>query len=447
MAFGLTLTGFVPKSFAVIREEINADIRAFAGASIDLSDNSIEGQIVAIVSERYDELWQLAQAIYSADDPDAATGVALEDVCALTGTTREEATRSRVALTLVGDTATVIAVGSRVATASTDKEFETLSVATLATLTPWAATTAYVIGARRHNAGRSYVCTVAGTSAGAGGPITNGLAIVDGTVTWRYLGEGIAVADTNADALELGPVVAVSGDIRDIVTPVSGWRSVVNLLDATVGRALEADADLRVRREVELAEGGAATAEAIRNAILDLPGVTTCTVFFNDGDVTDPDGVPPHAVETLVQGGEDQDIYDELFFVVVAAGIATHGTQTGSVTDSQGTSHVVKFSRPIAVNIYVDVTAIVNPLVFPANGSDQIKQAVANLTLLGVGRDAVASRVAAAVFQVAGVLDVTDIDIGTAPAPTLGTTIVITSRQLASYDTSRVTTSLTNGTP
>lgn len=50
----------------------------------------------------------------------------------------------------------------------------------------WAPLTAYALGDRRLNGGNTYVCTVAGVSAGAGGPAGTGIAIVDGAATWRY---------------------------------------------------------------------------------------------------------------------------------------------------------------------------------------------------------------------------------------------------------------------
>ncbi len=53
--------------------------------------------------------------------------------------------------------------------------------------TPWAATTAYVVGDRCTNdTAKTYQCTVAGISAGSGGPIGTSAAITDGTVTWEY---------------------------------------------------------------------------------------------------------------------------------------------------------------------------------------------------------------------------------------------------------------------
>lgn len=51
---------------------------------------------------------------------------------------------------------------------------------------PWAATTAYLVGNLVVNGANSYVCTVGGTSAGAGGPTGQGVGIVDGGVTWKF---------------------------------------------------------------------------------------------------------------------------------------------------------------------------------------------------------------------------------------------------------------------
>jgi hypothetical protein len=53
----------------------------------------------------------------------------------------------------------------------------------------WQALTDYAIGDVRKNDGdKTYVCAVAGTSAASGGPTGTGQTIVDGTVTWTYIG-------------------------------------------------------------------------------------------------------------------------------------------------------------------------------------------------------------------------------------------------------------------
>ena len=50
----------------------------------------------------------------------------------------------------------------------------------------WIMATAYPIGALVINGVNSYVATVGGTSAGAGGPTGQGVGIVDGSVTWKF---------------------------------------------------------------------------------------------------------------------------------------------------------------------------------------------------------------------------------------------------------------------
>ena len=53
----------------------------------------------------------------------------------------------------------------------------------------WAISTAYKTGRKVYNdTNHIYICTVAGTSAGSGGPTGTGTGIIDGTCTWGYFG-------------------------------------------------------------------------------------------------------------------------------------------------------------------------------------------------------------------------------------------------------------------
>jgi uncharacterized phage protein gp47/JayE len=426
---GLDATGFTIKTLEEIREEINDELRTAYGQSVGLTDDDFLGRAVGIFAEREALLWELADAINSATDPDNATGAKLDSLAALTGTIREPAKKSTVTLTLTGTPSTTVTSGSQASVTTTLEKFTTLANATILATTAWAGTTAYALNDRVTNSGNVYLCIVAGTSAGSGGPTTEAASIVDNTVTWRFLGNG------------------TGDDIITIETAVAGWDSVMNILDATLGSDIETDEDLRSRREEELASPGTSPIDALRTDLLLVTGVTSVTLFVNNTDTTDADGVPPHSVEALVRGGADQDIWDALL-AGVAAGIGTHGTESGTSTDSEGNDHTMKFSRPTQINIYVDITCTYDVDLYPADGDDQIKAAIVAFgDAQDTGKDAVSSSIKAQCFTVPGVLDVTLAEIDTSPAPTTETTIAIALRELAVHDTSRITVASSPATP
>lgn len=111
---------------------------------------------------------------------------------ALFGINRTAATFSAGALVVHGTNATVIPIGTVLLRAD-GSSYTTDAEVTIATLTAWASGTAYAAGNLRQNdSGKIYLCTVAGTSAGSGGPTGTGTAITDNTVTWRYIAAGTA---------------------------------------------------------------------------------------------------------------------------------------------------------------------------------------------------------------------------------------------------------------
>lgn len=449
--YGLTPTGFVPKTLEVLVDEINADLFAFANYSA-AGKNGFLSRLVGIVAAVAAELWELAEAVNSASDPDKAVNKSLEALALLTGTFRIEAKASTATLTLTGTPATVVASTSRASTAESEVFILSANV-TLLLLPSWTVTTAYVVGDRVTNASRAYRCITAGTSAGAGGPTTDADDITDGTVHWQYLGEGTGAGDGPAIGLSVGPTVAVAGDINNIDTPVGGWQSVTNITDAVVGFDTQTDEALRISREEGLSQSGSGTTDAIRAEILRLDGVTSVKVFSNSTDVTDVDGLPPHSVEAMVRGGDDQLIAEALA-LQIPDGIATYGTESAVVQDSEGNLVTYYFSRPVERNIGVAISITKEALTYPVDGDAQVKLAIATFgNKQPSGKDAVSSSILAQAFKVTGVLDVSACLISVATAPTVpappvsAATIAITPRQITTFDTSWITVNSINGTP
>lgn len=444
--YGLTPYGFSPMSLVEVRDELAKAVHEELGETLDLSDGSLEGKLLGILAERFALLWELLEAIVSSSDPSKASAALLRALCVLTGTSPEPATASRVTLTLTGAADTVIPQGSA-ARVPGGARFATDEQRTLVALTAWQASTSYVVGARVTNVSRAYTCITAGVSASSGGPTGTAQDITDGAAHWREIGAGVAAADVGATASETGALVAYSGTITEIATPVGGWSGVRNLADAAVGRNAETDPELRARRDTELSEPGTSPPDAIRAALRKVPGVTGAAVFENRSDVIDADGMPPHSVEALVTGGDDQAIRNALL-ANVAGGIAKHGTISGTAIDSAGEAQLVSFSRPAAVNVYVAITILYDASLYPADGDLQVKQAiVARAARQANGKNAVASAVSSWAFDVPGVIDAVPCYLGTAPSPASSATIAISLRQYAAFDTSRISVTSTAGTP
>jgi len=448
--YGLTDLGFVPKTLEVVRAELEQAIIDLFGPSMLLGDKTILGQLIGIIAERESALWDLGQALYNALDPDGATKSALDGVCRLTGTVRPAASKSASTLTLTGIPTTLCPVGTTASISGTTR-FETIADATIVLVASWASGTAYALADRVTNGGNVYQCSQAGTSAGSGGPSGTGTGIVDNGAKWDFLGAGTGAVDQVAQCTVTGPLAALARTITQKESAVSGWQGVINVNDAVVGRNIATDEELRILRTQELALSGGGTAAAIRAALLALSTVEAVTVFENPADVADVNGVPAHGVEVMVQseaGATDEQNIRDTIFANVSAGIVTHGNVTGTSTDSQGTTHEIDFSRPVEKQVYVAITLVKDPTVYPPDGDTQVATAIATFgASLPSGKDVVSSSLLAQAFKVLGVLDVTACNIGLSPSPTTNTTIAIALRELATYSTSRITVSSSNGTP
>lgn len=448
--YGLTSTGFRAKTTTEVLDELKEAVKAQLGANLNAQSDALLGVILAVFADRIAELWQLAQSEHAAFDPDQATGDALDALAALTGTLRDAATKSTVTLSCTGTPATSLSTGRIVSVnGSPTSRFLTTADVTIAAATAWVATTAYVVGDVRTNSSKIYRCITAGTSAGSGGPTGTGTDITDGTVHWRYLGDGTGYVTVAAEAENTGPTVGNAYTLTTIVTPVSGWSNVTNILDAVVGSNIETDVALRARRVVELSVQGAGTLETLRSNVAKVTGIGDVVAFENTTDVTDGSGRPPHSVHVIVeQGTATAAAIAQAIFDTKPAGIATYGAQSQVVTDSRGNSHTIKWDYATTVNIYVDVDVSVIAAEFPSDGAAQIEAAiVAYGDALLVGRDVVAQKIKSLVWAIPGVHDITDFDIGTSDPPSGEANVVISAAEVADFDTSRITVNVTPVTP
>ena len=74
-----------------------------------------------------------------------------------------------------------------------------------------------------------------------------------------------------------------------------------------------------------------------------------------NGTGPNPEGLPDHSVEFIIEGGDDQEIA-ELLWQIKGGGIQLYGNVELTVVDSQGRTQTVKFSRPTRLYGYLEIT-------------------------------------------------------------------------------------------
>jgi uncharacterized phage protein gp47/JayE len=455
MSSGLSDTGLEIETVDDIRSGMQSDLRDAFFKSLPVGDSDVLGHLVGMIANELGLLWERLEQVNSSQDPDKATGQPLDALSALTGTFRQPAVPSKATITLCGSPGATAAAGFVVQTASTQQNFDTVDTVVTVALTAWGTSTSYSVGDRVTANSRCYQCITSGLSSGIGtGPSSADPDIVDGTVHWEYIGEGTAAVDVEADCEVDGPTQATAGDLTVIQTPAAGISSARNLTDAILGALESSDEELRLIRQVELAGNGATTKDALRAEVLKVANVTSCTVFVNNTDTTDGNGLPPHSFETLVLGGLDQDVVDTIANDQ-PAGIATYGSSSGTHTDSQGTPSTIRFTRPTDINLYVDITLTYDATQYPSDGDVEVKDDIATWAqgYYVTGKDANPSIIGAQAFGVGGVLGVSQVlvysdVIGTPTAwlPTTSYSATPGSRSVVTNDGGRTYICITAGT-
>ena len=428
----LTTEGLTIKSLATIRQEMRDSLVTKLGTTINTEDDSVIAQIYDPVANQISDMWQAAQSVYQAMDPNTASEESLDRACALVGITRLAATRSFVdAQTFVGTQGTVIPAGTLLQVDGTEDRFNLLEELTLSTSACISSTAEITTVSNSTNYEITIDTILIQITSDADATkeeiadalkvaINNSSSIdvtctdhLDGTFTIVpddgitdvdiSYGAGITVNSVSCSskvrAVDYGPIIAPAGSLSEIATPVPGLDSTINPLDATKGRNIESDPELRTRRRRTVSISGDCTIPAIQAKLIEIPDVLSAKVIENETAAPDVDGRPPHSFESIVLGGDDQDIA-ELIWENKAAGIQTHGSTTVAYIDTENNSRFVKFSRPTEIYMHVEVTYDkYTEEDFPANAETLIAAAVlAYGESLSIGNDVLPERFKGPIF-------------------------------------------------
>lgn len=436
-------TGFKKKTYNEIQQELTANFVTAFGQNIDLDPTGPFGQIIALNTKALADLWDLAEEVYYSRDPDNATGIALDAICAETGVRRIAAAKSVVDMIMTGSRNVTIAAGKKVKNPLDSLLWSLIADVQLGVTNLHAA----VVTCESPAAGKVYTITLAAQAktfiAAASDTKTSVLTNLMGQLQAQFPALTFAVASeklyicytsalvvnpasasfslvlsntmseisvssrVTASADETGAKTAAAGSLTAIATPVTGWTAAYNVQPATAGRDTETDAELRLRRS-QVFFVGKSTEDSIRNALLSqIEGIASVQVISNRTAAV-VDGQDPHSFECVVVGGTAAaSQIAQVIWNTMPAGIKAYGrtpsTQNIPVIDAAGKTQYVSYSTPQIRYLWVRVVRTAYAEEVYA-GDEAVKQSLINFSLkeYNLGKDVIPQRLAQAVFGVSG---------------------------------------------
>lgn len=299
--------------------------------------------------------------------------------------------------------------------------------------------------------------TVAATVGGVVGTILPAGAqarSADGTI-WRttmavtFNSSGSAAVTFRASVAGSAPVAGING--LTIYQQVPGWETITSAASVP-GTDVESRQSFEERRAASVNIGGNGTADAVRAAVANVPGVTDAYVYNNGtsspityGATNYP--VPAHSIALVAAGGTDDAVaaaihskLDAGCGLPTSAGVGTLVSVT--IADSVNYAppypqYEIKFVRPAVVQVYVRVE-VANLSSLPSTYVPDVQQAVSDALTNGYAtadgsitaqRARIGGQIVAAEYfvpvQALGNVTPVAIYIGTTANPTTGAAITM----------------------
>lgn len=308
-----TPAGLVLPTEAAILAGVRADINAAFGGDVNPALETPQGQLASseslVIADKNAEVALIVNQI----DPQYSDGRFQDAIARIYYLTRKPATSTSVTATLGGVPSTVISAG------------------TLA----------------QDTGGNTYSLTANATIG------------VGGTVDAEFLN------------ITTGPIPCPTASLIKVYQSISGWDTITNSADGTLGQDVETREDFEFRRKNSVAINSKGTPEAIYAAVFAVDNVLDAYVIDNPTGLTVNTGatnypVIAHSVYIAVVGGIDVQIAAAIWNKK-DVGCDYNGNTSVTVTDTSGYSYpyptyTVKFERPTPLVVKFAVEIVDDPL-------------------------------------------------------------------------------------
>ena len=409
--FGVTKEGFVLKRMDTILDQVHGDLSDGFGFDTATKSDSVINVLAVTFANQMAQAWETLQDVYYSRYPFSATGVSLDNSCQYGGVVRKESKPSLYQLHCTGDDGTVIGEGTIVST-YTKPEVKLLANSTFAITREkfnWISIGVATVENSTYSIslnGKDYEYANKGTDTNV---ILSKLAekITDKKFVVTVTDDILSIAcENNEDSYlislsdnlmvnkvttigefateEHGSITIANRTITEIQTATNGFDEVTNLLAPILGTDYESDIELRQSYLAKCASRSSSMIDSICAAILiNVENVISANGYENVTDEVNEDGLPPHSIEIIVDGGKTEDIAQQIH-LYRAGGIQMYGSESYEVDALFGNKVPIRFSRPNYVYVWFKVTITGQNM--PANVENLVQESLLhNVAELNVG--------------------------------------------------------------
>ena len=332
-------TGIHLPTYRDIQEDLINEMKSIYGDDIYIEEDTQDYQMISAFSSKMSDCLDFLEMVYGSYNVKTAVGTTLDNIVKLNGIERKSASYSTVELSITGTIGTII---------------------------------------------------------------RNGI-VSDGTHRWILDNTELVITSSpitaSATCEDIGAIEALPHSVNQIVNITKGWLSVDNPLRASVGEPIETDANLRIRQGLSVAQPSVNMVESLYAGIIALENVSTCKIYDNDTHITDINGIPPHSVSCVVEGGNSQDIA-KVIYLRKGPGTGTYGTTSETITISTGLPNTINFFRPSDLSVDVQIS-ITRSALYTSDTENKIKTAISDyFKNITIGTDILRSSIIAVVSQV-----------------------------------------------
>jgi len=400
--YGVTPYGFVRKPLIPIIDDMKGDAQDGFGNDVNLDNDSLIYQYIAINAEQFDQVWQGMEGVYNAQTVNGAEGVYLDDVFSSQGVYRQPKQPSTGFAYLTTDGTTPVNTNlpatSRittnvniqylpsVGTAITDNIYgakvhtddvvlnEVYNITCISEVTGTSASISvtatteeekytevvlaiynFVSGCHPSLSSHIQLETIAGgTTTGAFyigydtnyelNPLTGSVLLIK-TPTINlavYKSLGTRVTRISVEAKDSGLVTVPANSLTGIDPVPVGYLDIVNTVQMTSGSDVETDAEYRFRYTQIIDLTSSSTRNAVEGALLQLEGVTKVRIYENTTDTDTPEA-ESYSFNSVILGGDSNEIFQTLFDKK-PINVRASGSVCGTVLSSQSDATIVCYT-------------------------------------------------------------------------------------------------------